>query len=534
MSELFFVISGATVQARCAFARVEAKDMSTRVQTREGRVEGEQRGGHFAFRGIPYAKPPVGALRFHAPEPPEVWSGVRNARNFGPSAPQGGSETPYMAAYGEQSEDCLYLNVYTAGSEGKKPVLFWIHGGGFVLGSGSSELYDGGPLCERGDVVVVTINYRLGALGYLYLGAHGGESIGASSNLGQLDQIAALRWVQANIAAFGGDPDNVTIFGESAGSMAVCTLLVMPSARGLFSGAIAQSGASLDLLQPSDAAKNTDAFLNVLGVPAHDLSKLLDLEVSQLVAAQSAQGGGLGYAPVVDPATLPLQPRDAIASGASADVPLVIGTNRDEMNLFRIAALRELDKPMEDSRALDVIAKGLPQPTERLSTLLETYRASREGRGLPHGNRALIGAVQSDQRFRIPSIRFAEAYRARQPRTFMYLFTYESPSMRGALRACHALELPFVFGTLSAPFQDRFAGTGPAVAELSETMMDSWIAFAKAGSPTTLRAGDWVPYDAGRRATMVFDVKTRLEDAPFEEERAAWAGLGVSARAAAP
>jgi para-nitrobenzyl esterase len=500
--------------------------MSTRVQTQTGRLEGEQRRGHIAFRGIPYAKPPIGALRFSAPEPAEPWLGVRNAHRFGPSAPQGSSDTPYMAAQGEQCEDCLYLNVYTPSTDGKKPVLFWIHGGGFTLGSASSELYDGGPLCERGDVVVVTINYRLGALGYLYLGAHGGESIGASSNLGQLDQVAALQWVRANIEAFGGDPANVTIFGESAGSMAVCTLLMMPSARGLFQRAIAQSGASLDFQRPEDAAEVTEQLLHALDIPKTALERLREVDAAQLVAAQIVPTlrarGGIGYSPVIDPVNLSLHARDAIAQGLSAEVPLVIGTNRDEMNLFRIAALRELDKPMDDARAFEVVGKGLRQSGEQIASLVEAYRASRATRGLPHSNRALIGAIQSDQRFRIPSIRFAEAYRVKQPRTFMYLFTYESPAMRGALRACHALELPFVFGTLDAPFQDRFAGRGEAVNQLSETMMDAWLAFARTGSPATLTAGDWVPYDTDRRATMVFDAKTRLEDAPYEEERAAW------------
>jgi para-nitrobenzyl esterase len=271
-------------------------------------------------------------------------------------------------------------------------------------------------------------------------------------------------------------------------------------------------------------------LLDALEIPTNQLERIRDVHVSQLVAAQIVPElrarGGIGYAPVIDPASLPLQPRDAISSGASAEVPLLIGTNRDEMNLFRMAALRELDKPMDASRAVEVIQKGLPRRADQISTLIETYRGSRTERGLPHGNRALIGAIQSDQRFRIPSIRFAEAYRAKQPRTFMYLFTYESPSMRGALRACHALELPFVFGTLNAPFQDRFAGTGPVVTTLSETMMDCWLAFARSGSPDTLAAGDWVPYDSERRATMVFDAKTRLEDAPYEEERAAWDRLG--------
>ena len=224
--------------------------MSTRVQTRNGRLEGERRGNHVAYRGIPYAEPPIGDRRFRAPEPAENWSGVRLAHRFGPCAPQGGSDTPYMAAQGEQSEDCLYLNVYTPShgddaGQGKRPVLFWIHGGGFILGSASSELYDGGPLCERGDVVVVTINYRLGALGYLYLGAHGGAELGASSNLGQLDQIAALQWVKRNIASFGGDPARVTIFGESAGAVSVHTHMASPSSAGLLATTSAPCSRSL-------------------------------------------------------------------------------------------------------------------------------------------------------------------------------------------------------------------------------------------------------------------------------------------------
>ncbi len=500
--------------------------MPNQVQTRGGQVEGEVQGSHFTFRGIPYAKPPVGALRFRPPEALESWSGVRPAHEFAASAPQGGSDVPYMEALGAKSEDCLYLNVYTPSSEGKRPVLFWIHGGGFTLGSAGSALYDGGPLCERGDVVVVTINYRLGALGYLYLGAHGGERIGASANLGQLDQIAALEWVRDNIAAFGGDPDNVTIFGESAGSMAVCTLLVMPAAQGLFHRAIAQSGASLELSSASQAARITENLFATAGIEPGDVERLQSLDVESLLAAQRmavSEQFGLGYGPIVDGETLPLQPKDAIARGTYAKVPFLIGSNRDEMNLFRMAALRELDKPMERARLLEVLEKALPREApDKIERMLDVYRSSRAERGLPATPRALIGALQSDARFRMPSVRFAEAYRAHQPRTFMYLFTYESPAMRGALRACHALEIPFVFGTLAAPFQDRFAGRGPHVNALSEVMMDAWLAFARTGNPSTLSAGDWVPYDPERRATMVFDRVTRLEDAPYEEERAVW------------
>jgi len=503
--------------------------MAVQVRTRQGMVEGEQCGGHAAFRGIPFAQPPIGLLRFRAPEPAEAWSGVRAALKHGPSAMQGASAVPGMAATGLLSEDCLYLNVDTPAADGRRrPVLFWIHGGGFTLGSGSSSVYDGGPLAERGDAVVVTINYRLGALGYLSLAEHGGEPLGASANVGQLDQIAALRWVRDNIEAFGGDPDNVTIFGESAGSFAVCTLLVMPEARGLFHRAVAQSGAALSLSDSAGAAKITSALMAGLGIAENDVEALWKVPAAAIIAAQgdaAREVRGSSFFPVLDGKTLPLQPGEAMAAGQSAEVPLVIGTNRDELNLFLMPLLRTLDKPMTDEQACAVLARELPRSAaERLPKLLATYRESRSARGLPHGNRALLGAIQGDYRFRIASIRFAEAYRARQPSTFMYLFCYESPAMRGALRACHALEIPFVFGTLGAPFQDRFAGTGPEVERLSERAMDAWLAFARRGTPSLPQA-DWIPYDTQRRATMVFDVQSHLEDAPYDQERAAWDGI---------
>jgi len=495
--------------------------MSAIASTANGRVEGQPRGAHVAFRGIPYAKPPVGALRFRAPEPPEPWPGVRPARTFGKVALQGATSAPGMLAEGEQSEDCLYLNVYTPALDGaRRPVMFWIHGGAFTLGSASQPMYDGGPLAERGDVVVVTINYRLGA--------HG--DWGATANAGQLDQIAALRWVRENIEAFGGDPGNVTIFGESAGSMAVCCLLAMPVAQGLFHRAIAQSGASVTVMTQDAGAKVAEALLAELGIAETDSQRLQEVPVERLVLAQSAAARNApamrGYAPVLDATTLPKQPGALFAAGGGANVPLVIGTNRDEMNLFNMQMLRELDKPMDDVRALDVIGRMLPaSAADRAGAILEVYRKSRGSRSLPSTNRALIGAVQSDQRFRIPSVRFAEAYRSRNPNTFMYLFTYESPAMRGALRACHALEIPFVFGTLDAPFQDKFAGKGPAVQALSEQMMDAWLGFARRGQPGHPRLGDWIPYDSDRRATMMFDTKCGLEDAPYEEERACWDGV---------
>lgn len=503
---------------------------ATAVELSLGRLEGEQRGGHLAFRGIPFAAPPVGPLRFLPPRPAEPWKGTRPAVEFGPSAPQPRSQTPGMEPAGPRSEDCLYLNVFTPATDAtRRPVMVWIHGGGFTSGSSSQRIYDGGPLAERGDVVVVTINYRLGVLGYLYLEEQGGRQWGATPNAGQLDMIAALGWVRDNVAAFGGNPGDVTVFGESAGAFAIWALLAMPAAQGLFHKAIVQSGAPR-VSDPARAAAIAAALVEKLGIAHGHGRELQDVPVERLLEAQpiAARDAGIlrGYYPVADGVTLPRPVDAAVASGEAARVPLLAGTTRDEVNLFVPELLRDLDRPMEDARAIEILRKELPEhAADRVPAMLETYRRSRSALGLPHGNRALLGAIQTDFRFRVPMLRLVEAHRAHQPRTYMYLFSYESPAMRGALRACHALELSFVFGTLAAPMQDRFAGSGPEVERLSERMMDAWIAFARSGNPSHPSLGDWPPYDTARRATMVFNRQSRLEDAPLEVERAAWDGI---------
>ncbi|HTK98169.1 MAG TPA: carboxylesterase family protein, partial [Pseudomonadales bacterium] len=304
------------------------------VAIANGRIEGLQFERHQAFLGIPFAAPPTGPRRFCAPQPPHSWSGVRPANAFANSAIQGTSPMPGTAASGPRDEDCLYLNVYTpAAGTAKRPVFFWIHGGGFTLGSGSEPLYDGSRLATRGDIVVVTIHYRLGALGYLYLGAHGGEKWGATANAGQLDQIAALEWVRDNIARFGGDPANVTIAGESAGSMACATLLAMPAARGLFRRAILQSGAANQLGGAATGAKLAARVLEKLGIAEANAAKILDVPAEAILQAQlavAATGTTLAFAPIVDGTTVPVNPLKAVAEGAARDVELVIGSNRDE------------------------------------------------------------------------------------------------------------------------------------------------------------------------------------------------------------
>ncbi|MFI5317413.1 MAG: carboxylesterase/lipase family protein [Myxococcota bacterium] len=491
------------------------------VETARGKIQGESRGGHERFLGIPFAAPPVAERRWRAPQPVPGWSRVRPALAFAASAPQPPSALPGMAV-GAQDEDCLYLNVYTPRADGaRRPVLFWIHGGGFTTGSGSQALYDGGALAERGDVVVVTINYRLGALGYLSLP-------GCDANVGQLDQIAALRWARENVAAFGGDPEQITIFGESAGGMAVSTLLGMPAARGLFRAAIAQSGAAHNVHSRESSERVTAALLAELGLASPDLAVLRALPAAKLIEAQARVMasrrtlGLLAFCPSVDSASLPVAPLEAVRAGAAKGVALLVGTNRDESKLFRLGVAGSASLS-EESLAARVRAglETLRAHESHGERVIETYRKARAGRASVEPGE-LLDAIDSDRTFRLPAIRLAEAQRAHEPRTYMYLFTWESPARRGTLGSCHALELPFVFGTLSAPTMDRFAGKGPEADLLAARMMDSWIAFARSGQPAHPGLPAWPAYDLARRPTLVFDRSCELAHGPLDAERAAW------------
>jgi para-nitrobenzyl esterase len=493
----------------------------------EGRVD--EANGVQVYRGIPYARPPVGELRFQSPQPPEPWAGVRDAGDFGPSALQNPMLIPLPGMdIGATGEDCLYLNVYTPAADGgRRPVLFWIHGGAFVLGSGSQGIYDAAPLASRGDVVVVTINYRLGPLGFLFLSDLCPDLQGAVGNEGIQDQVAALRWVRDNIAAFGGDPANVTIFGESAGGMSVGTLLGMPSARGLFRRAIPQSGASHNFHGREGATKVAAEFLASLGLEGPDLArKLREVPAEKLREAQgqitfqraTAAGGLLPWQPVVDGDSLPVPPLEAIRAGASADVSLLAGTTLDEWKLF---GMLELDAySLDDDRLAAKLATRMPGADAREA--IQVYRAAREG-SAPTDAPSLFFAIETDRIFRIPSIRVAEAQCAHQSEVFMYRFDWSSPAFEGRLGACHAIDIPFVFGTHRKPMVDRFVGTGSAADTLAECTMDAWIAFARSGDPGHAGLPEpWPAYDTARRATMLLGEMPRLALAPGDAARAFW------------
>lgn len=499
----------------------------TVAASNHGKVEALQQDGAMAFLGIPFAAPPIGPLRFHAPRPPQSWAGVRESK-IGFASPQTTHPIPGFAASCPQDEDCLYLNVYTPALDGaRRPVMFWIHGGGFTHGTGADALFEGAPLVRRGDVVVVTINYRLGALGFLSLESHLPGS-GVSANNGILDCIAALEWTRDNIEGFGGDASNVTIFGESAGAAAVGTLLAMPGARGLFQRAILQSGTGR-AATPARAAQVVDAMLETLGLERGNAAQLLSLPAAIIVEAQSKltarldRRDGPVFGPVSGVPTLPEQPRAAIAAGSAAGVPIIVGTNRDEVKLFASTTRRE--QPDEAGLLADV-RDALPKAdAHSAANLIATYRASRQAKLLPSENLDIIDAIRSDIGQRIPAMNLAIAQGSHAPGSFNYLFTHASPARHGALGSCHALELPFVWGTLHTPTQDRFAGAGPEVQRLSGEMMDAWIGFARSGSPAHEGIGPWAGYDAAARQTMIFGHPSAAEADPFGEERRATEAL---------
>jgi para-nitrobenzyl esterase len=506
--------------------------MSATVSIHQGKLEGDDQSGLLSFKGIPFAAPPVGERRWLAPEKPASWTGLRDARRFGPVAHQNRvmlSALSAMVIDGEQSEDCLTLNVWTPALDGKRrPVMVWIHGGGFTIGASSQALYDGSVLARRGDVVIVTVNYRLGPLGFIRLADVTGGKIPSSGNEGMLDQVAALEWVRDNIAEFGGDPGNVTIFGESAGGMSVGTLLAMPAARGLFHKAIPQSGACHTGAPVARANRTAERVLSKLGVNSGDAAAIRALTPAQLLTGTMLADGktpdpelGMAYQPVIDGTHVPRAAIEMVADGSAAGVAVMVGSTLEEWKLFSLmdASLHKLDRAGLGAR----MSRRLT--AEAADSVIDSYAKARAQRGESVTPADLFTAIETDRVFRIPGVRLAQVQPRHDSRVYSYLFTWPSPAMGGVLGSCHALELGFVFGTNHIPGMSSFAGTGSAAEKLATQMQDAWLAFARSGDPSNESTGKWSAYDEAHRATMVFGANTKLEDAPRDEERRAWEGV---------
>jgi para-nitrobenzyl esterase len=495
------------------------------VETTSGKLRGATGDGVMLFKGIAYAGSPTGERRFLPPPPLEAWGGVRDALEYGASSPQPPERPPGWSAEEREDEDCLVLNVWSPSVAGRRPVMVWFHGGGYAIGSGSWPLYDGAALARRGDVVVVTVNHRLGALGYLHLGELAGPEHASSGNAGMLDLVRSLEWVRDNIEAFGGDPDNVTIFGESGGGAKVSLLLAMPQAHGLFHRAAVQSGPGLFVQAPEEAATSTQALLSHRGIEPGPgtLRSLQELPSQAIVEAQRAvsprpranaprRGRAMGgFTPVLDGTTVTAHPNKALADGTAADVPVLIGRNRDEATLFLGA-----DPALSNPELLD--EEGLHERLavfgDRADTLLNGYRKAQPG-ATPLD---LLIAIQTDSFMGTGTIRFAERkIQGATTPVFMYLFCWAA----GPLRASHGFEIPFVFDNARPPVMKA----SESRAELAGRMSEAWIAFAREGDPNHPGLPKWPSYSLDERATMIFDRgHCQVENDPFSAQRLLWSG----------
>jgi para-nitrobenzyl esterase len=503
------------------------------VETAYGKVRGYLNDGICTFRGIRYGASTSGKNRFMPPRKPDPWAGVRDATSYGYSAPQTDPATRGIdmpeSEIGKiltgsdgfrvsppESEDCLFLNVWTpgVGAAKKRPVLVWLHGGGYASGSASSLLYDGTNLARRGDVVMVGVNHRLNVFGYTHFGDFGIPEFARSGNAGQLDIIAALEWVRDNIERFGGDPKRVMIFGESGGGGKVCMLLASPPAKGLFHSAVIESGPSIRMGERATAAKAAEILLSELGLNAKRLPELQKLSTeriqtgfyaAQATLAKQGAGGGMGggaFGPVLDPEILPAHPFHPAATRISEDVPVMVGWNKTEATVFMLS----------DKDAFSLDEAGMRKRLEGMigaeaDALIKLYRNENPSMSPS----AIFFNIASYSMMGSGSVTIAERKAAlgRAP-AYLYRFDWETPIMGGKLISPHGLEMPFVFDNVENG-GEALTGGGADATKLAATISETWLSFARSGNPNSKksRLPQWDPYETGKRTMMIFDNQSR-------------------------
>jgi para-nitrobenzyl esterase len=454
----------------------------------------------------------------------EPWTDVRDTVELGLRAPQRPSDFhgqvpkafDVMCPDEPMGEDCLVLNAWTPGTTAgrKRPVMVWLHGGGFTSGSGGFICYSGQELARKHDVVVVTVNHRLTVFGYLYFAGIGGDKYAKASNVGMLDIVAALEWVRDNAAAFGGDAGNVTIFGQSGGGGKVSALMAMPPAKGLFHRAIIESGADVKGVPVDVANKSAQTFLSRLSLKPDQVDELQKLSMEQLLAAIPPGGGpgspGLALAPVVDGSTLPSGPFDPTAPEMSASIPLLIGTTETEVTFFPNQVL----DPIDDASLRTHVKRTLAKASDaQVDEVIAAYRKGRPG----VANTDLYLALASDATFRAGVLTEADRKAAQKAAVYQYYFTWKSPVEDGKLRSFHTLEIPFAFDNVD--MATSMTGAGPERQALADKVSGAWVAFARSGNPNHKGLPAWAPFDTTKRATMVLDNECKLVNDPHGEEQ---------------
>jgi para-nitrobenzyl esterase len=495
------------------------------ADTSAGKVRGREVMGVKVFKGIPYGGTTAGSNRFMPPAKPAAWTGTRDALAYGPSAPQTTRSDALSRGAPEESEDCLVLNVFTPalGAGGKRPVMVWLHGGGFSSGSGSSPILDGTNLARANDVVVVTINHRLNVFGFTYLGEVGGSDFALSGGAGMLDIVAALQWVRDNVDRFGGDPNLVTIFGQSGGGRKVATLMSMPSAKGLFHRAIIESGAVLRLATREDAIHATELLLAELTLKRGQIRELQSTPMARLLAANAAVTGKITLrepgmtpnSPMIDGKALPNHPWDPTAPALSKGIPLLIGYARTEETLY--------DRPTPEALALDEaglnqrVAKRLGAAPE---AVIDAFRKAHP-EATPWDLYILI-ATDHPRGTYSRELAKRKAVQAGAP-AFSYRFDWETPEGGGHMRSPHTVEIPFVFSNIkiAGPLISKM----PEAYALAEKVSGAWVAFARTGDPNTPKLPQWPAYTAGSRDTMLFNDESRVERDPDRGPRLVMEGV---------